>query len=451
VHDALDLRDVLADEINQRTESGFETGDLADRARRAIAEMQDPQDETLVLLLRLAEETRRARQWPHAEIDAATELLARVPDLPRVADVGHDLPDRLLGAWLGRCIGCLLGKPIEGWSSDDIRRYLESVDAWPLASYVPAVRPHPAWSPPFKPSWPEATRDRIRGMPRDDDLDYSVVALLVLERTAGRPTADDIADEWLRRLPIGQIFTAERAAYRNLVDGLRPPASALYRNPYREWVGALIRADVYAYVSPGDPAAAVRLAAIDASVSHVGSGVSAAMWAAAVISLALAGAHPTESVPSATTVVPAGTRLHDALAMVIELHRLGASWGEVHGQIQARLGRYSWVHAIPNVAIIAASLLWGDGHFDRSIALAASAGGDTDSTGATVGSASGALVGARSLRAEWVEPLHDTLRTAVAGLGELRISDLVGRTAHLVGAPHGTGPSAAATAPGSRR
>jgi hypothetical protein len=130
-----------------------------------------------------------------------------------------------------------------------VRRYLKAADAWPLVDYVPAIDQHPPWAPAFKAAWPESIRQRISGMPRDDDLDYTVLGLLVMERTDGSPTADDVADEWLRRLPVMQIFTAERAAYRNLVLGIRPPASASTRNPYREWIGAMIRADVYAYVS----------------------------------------------------------------------------------------------------------------------------------------------------------------------------------------------------------
>ncbi len=92
---------------------------------------------------------------------------------------------------------------------------------------------------------------------------------------------------------------------------------------------------------------------------------------------------------------------------------------------------YGWVHAIPNAAIIAGSLLWGDGDYQQSITLAVAAGGDTDSNGATVGSAAGALVGASRLPLSWIGPLHDTLRTSVAGLGSVRITDLAERTARL--------------------
>ncbi len=32
-----------------------------------------------------------------------------------------------------------------------------------------------------------------------------------------------------------------------------PPETALIRNPYREWIGAQIRADLWGWVSPAQP------------------------------------------------------------------------------------------------------------------------------------------------------------------------------------------------------
>ncbi|MEA2650500.1 MAG: hypothetical protein QOI85_221, partial [Chloroflexota bacterium] len=328
MHDPLDLRDVLADELDQRRQSGYEVEGVADGVVAALRNARGRDDPSLVTLLRRLSETRRAADWPFVEVEAAEDLIGALGSQPiaRRASPPSDLRDRLLGAWLGRCAGCLLGKPVEGWTAEEVRRYLELADAWPLDGYIPALTPHPVHSPPLKPSWPEATRGAISGMARDDDLDYTVLGLLLLERTGGEPTAEDVGAEWLARLPVGQMFTAERAAYRNLVLGLVPPHTAWSRNPYREWIGALIRADAYAYASPGDPLRAAKLAARDASVSHVGNGIAAAMWAAAVTSLALAGVPPAESVPEAAAVVPAGSRLDRALQQAIGLYRAGTGW-----------------------------------------------------------------------------------------------------------------------------
>ena len=436
MHDAGDLRDLLRYELSQRRESGFEIGSIEAAATQALDRASGPDDDRLMAHLERLDASTRKADWPFVEVDAADELIELLGPPPRASEQqpsAEQLGDRVLGAWLGRCGGCLLGKPVEGWTDGQIRRFLERADAWPLDGYIPALDPHPLDLPPMKASWPEATRGAIAGMARDDDLDYTVVGLLLLERTGGDPTAADVASEWLARLPAGQTYTAERAAYRNLLIGLLPPQSAGHRNPYREWIGALIRVDAYAYASPGNPTRAALLAARDASVSHVGNGVAAAMWAAATISLAMVGVPPSESVPAAAELVPQGSRLHVALRQVIELHRAGAAWEASLSAVAEANAQYGWVHAIPNAAIIAASLLWGGGDYQRSVTLAVAAGFDTDSNGATVGSAAGALLGARNLPRQWIEPLQDTLRTSVAGLGSVRISELAERTVRVAG------------------
>ena len=83
---------------------------------------------------------------------------------------------------------------------------------------------------------------------------------------------------WLDELPAGRTFTAERIAYRNLLSGLEPPLTARHRNPFREWIGALIRADVHGWTNPGDPAAAAEQAHRDATLTHTANGVYAAMF-----------------------------------------------------------------------------------------------------------------------------------------------------------------------------
>lgn len=436
MHDASDLRDLLRYEIAQRRESGFAVEAIAAEAVRALGAATGPDDHRLLSYLERLENSERADAWPYAEVDSADDMIDHLrtfltTQFPHRPGPGKQLADHILGAWLGRCVGCLLGKPVEGWTAEQIRIYLNGVGAWPLDGYIPATDPLPVGTPPMTPSWREATRGAIDGMARDDDLDYAILGLLLLERTGGDPTAADVAAGWLGRLPAGQTYTAERAAYRNLLLGMTPPESARHRNPYREWIGAMIRVDAYAYAFPGNPLRAAELAARDASVSHVGNGIGAAIWAAAVISLALVGVPPSESIPAATDLLPNRSRLQVALRQVIDLHRAGGEFEASRQRIVAANGEYGWVHAIPNAAIVAASLLWGEGDFERSVTLTVSSGYDTDSNGATVGSAAGAFIGAGRLPPTWIEPLHDTLRTSVAGMGSVSISALAERTVRI--------------------
>src|SRR5689334_5220461 len=61
----------------------------------------------------------RRAGYPYDEPSTLEEIQARRPDGPRRLAVHlspDELRDRVLGAWLGRAAGCLLGKPVEGWS-----------------------------------------------------------------------------------------------------------------------------------------------------------------------------------------------------------------------------------------------------------------------------------------------------------------------------------------------
>jgi ADP-ribosylglycohydrolase len=426
VHDVSDLRELLAAEVAQRRESGHIVDAPAAHATAG--------DEELARLLVALEAAPRDPGWPyHEPSDLAAIAAARAPAPARAALRLDEraLHDRILGAWLGRCAGCALGKPVENWPHADVRRYAEAAGGWPITDYLPPPDPEPAGFPPFHPSWARSTRGRIDGMPRDDDLDYTVLALLVVEAHGTAFSADDVGRAWLARLPFLMVYTAERAAYRNLVMGLRPPATATHRNPYREWIGAQIRADLYGYVSPGDPERAAELAFRDASVSHTANGLYGSMWAAALVAAAFAEETMRAALRSALAVMPARSRLAQALAEVADLHAAGTDWQAARDVLEERHGALSPVHTINNAAVVAAALLWGEGDFSRTVGLAVGAGWDTDCNGATAGSAFGAMHGAGALPAHWTAPLDDRVATALAGVGELRISALARRTLAL--------------------
>ena len=123
-------------------------------------------------------------------------------------------------------------------------------------------------------------------MPEDDDTNYTLIGLKLLEENGRDFTPEDVGDCWLRNLPIFHVCTAERIAYRNLVMCIEPPKSASYCNGYREWIGAQIRADIYGYVNPAKPREASAMAWRDASISHVKNGIYGEMWVAAMLAAA---------------------------------------------------------------------------------------------------------------------------------------------------------------------
>ncbi|MFF9602236.1 ADP-ribosylglycohydrolase family protein [Streptomyces sp. NPDC014684] len=348
-------------------------------------------------------------------------------------DTGPDLADRVHGGWLGRIAGNMLGKPVEQgevWTRERIDRYLREADALPLTDYLPEPA-DPADAAALRPEWRQCVRGRVRGSCRDDDVDYAVLGLHLLETHGFGFSTEQVGDLWLLRLPYLQTFTAERAAYRNLANGLKPPLTATYDNPYQEWIGALIRADVHGWTCPGDPRRAASLARRDAVLSHTGNGVYGAMWAAALIASAFTAREVREALQSALAVIPASSRLARTVRRVMSLHEARLSWEETLDTVSGETAGLGWIHTVPNAAVLTAGLLYGGGDFTRTVALTVRGGLDTDSNGATAGSVAGVMTGAAAIPARWTEPLRDTVRSAVFGFDGVRISALAERTVRL--------------------
>jgi ADP-ribosylglycohydrolase len=354
--------------------------------------------------------------------------------------VGTDLTDRVLGGWLGRIAGNMLGKPVEQgeyWTRERIDRYLRLTSALPLTDYLPEPPPGTVDDGfRLRPEWPDCVRGRIHGSCRDDDVDYAILGLHLLETHGFGFSTEQVGDLWLLRLPYLQTFTAERAAYRNLANGLKPPLTATYDNPYQEWIGALIRADVYGWTCPGAPRRAASLARRDAVLSHTGNGVYGAMWAAALVSAAFSEPDARAAIGTALAVIPASCRLARTVRRVLSLHETGLSWDEALTTVSEETAGLGWIHTVPNAAVLTAGLLYGDGDFTRTIALTVRGGLDTDSNGATAGSVAGVLCGGRAIPPQWREPLEDTVRSAVFGFDGVRISELAERTVRLAQVEH---------------
>ncbi|GHA13764.1 hypothetical protein GCM10010389_60770 [Streptomyces echinoruber] len=344
-----------------------------------------------------------------------------------------DLADRVLGGWLGRIAGNMLGKPVEQgevWTRERIDRYLRRASALPLTDYLPEPLDESTGAQ-LRPEWRQCVRGRIHGSCRDDDIDYAILGLDLLETHGFGFSTEQVGDLWLLRLPYLQTFTAERAAYRNLANGLKPPLTATYDNPYQEWIGALIRADIHGWTCPGEPRRAAALARRDAVLSHTGNGVYGAMWAAALIAAAFTAPTVRSALDTALSVVPAGSRLARAVRRVLSLHDARMTWEDTLATVTEETSGLGWIHTVPNAAVLTAGLLYGDGDFTRTITLTVRGGLDTDSNGATAGSVAGVLNGARAIPAHWKDPLQDTVRSAVFGFDGVRISELAERTVRL--------------------
>lgn len=428
MHDVLDPRDLVPDEAEQRAHSGYDVDGLVERSRAAAAAND------LSGLAEIAATLQSARldpEWAYTEPDDEEELRRAAASVAPLPVDAERLRARIKGAWLGRAVGNTMGKPVEGMNRHEVRLYLEAGGAWPQTGYVPLVDPPPAGIRWIHPDGPVSALGTFEDVPRDDDIDWTILGLFMLERYGRGLTTEDVAREWLDRLPFTQTFTAERAAYRNLVLGKPIPETATFDNPYREWIGALIRADIFGYVHAGDPASAATAALVDARLSHTRNGIYGEMWASALVAAALATDDARTAVDVSLGVVPTGSRLYEAVCAILDLHTAGADHDAVLDWIEAHLGHYNWVATVNNAAIITAGLLWGT-TFTDAVAKTIAGGSDTDSTAATTGSVYGALHGDESIPSELVGTTHVHVRSAVRGFDRITIDELTARTLDLV-------------------
>jgi ADP-ribosylglycohydrolase len=368
------------------------------------------------------------KDWPYTEPSDPDEIRRT---LPEDDDLGHavsNLVDRMHGAWTGRVIGNMIGKPFEiGPTRESIRAYLGSIGAYPLRGYVPFAEGAERgvlgmWG------FEGVTEGRIRGAVRDDDIDYTVLGLHILETYGLTYTTRDVAYEWLSRFPVYQVYTAERNAYQNLVREIPLSEVGSHHNPFREWIGALIRADIFGMVYPGRPRRAALLTLPDALLSHRANGIYGEMWAAALVATAFTAETPEASIAKSLRHIPATSRLAAEIRAVAADHAAGTDWEHAIDRITARHPGTSWVHTINNAGALTAAILWGAGDFATTVGLAVQAGLDTDSIGASAGAWAGAFTGFDHLPQELVRPLEDTYRSGVFGIGDVLISNLADRT-----------------------
>jgi ADP-ribosylglycohydrolase len=432
--------DLVGHELRQAAEEGKDVADVAARWRGAggadapgVGASPTPAAPALRrLALELLDELG-TRPSPRVA-DEPEELEAIVGDRTSVEPVPvapDELAGRIRGAWLGRAAGCLLGKPVEKIPRAGIRELLEAAGRWPLSDYFTARGLPEGVAERWR--WNRASRstslvENIAGMPEDDDLNYTLLALALLERRGTDFTTEDVAAIWLDLLPGGRVFTAERVAYRNLLAALVPPETATYRNPFREWIGARIRVDVHGWAAAGDPLRAAELAWRDARLSHTANGVYAAMFMAAAHAASFTGSSSAASVDAGLSVIPPRSRLAEAVRDARELATGGRDWERVVDELEERYGAYHWVHAINNTALVAAALCAFDGDYSGAICGVVSGGWDTDSNGAAVGSILGATVGVDRIPAGWVEPLRNRIASSMPGFDGVSFDELASRT-----------------------
>jgi ADP-ribosylglycohydrolase/DNA-binding transcriptional regulator YhcF (GntR family) len=372
-----------------------------------------------------------APDFPNVEPDLLPEIQAESPAgtsgpgpqaVPR-----EEVRARIRGGLLGRCIGVRMGTPLQGWSEDAVEQYLRAAGFYPLSGYLPenigeapqgeyTLFTEPRQGPESGPKAPH--RNAEDGEPL---LGHTALSLKTLRRRGFEFTTEDVAEDWLHSLPYEQNLTAERQAYANLVRGISPPATAKYFNPFREWIGALVRADAYGYVCPGDPGRAAALAYRDARLSHTKNGIYGAMFVAAAIAASFVEDSATAIVESGLARIPRHSRMAELIGTILGAAHDGVDWKTTLKKAGGLCRGYRRPHVLPNTARLVVGLLFGDMRFRETVCLTVMAGGDPDCTGAAAGSIAGVHATPDQLPADLVKPVGISLITPVLGYNDVTL------------------------------
>ena len=253
--------------------------------------------------------------WEYVEPNSIDEIKSNSdPDRiqSKICDVNlDDSSKRVETAFLSSLSGCILGKPLEAsLTGDEIKDALVKSNQWPLSYYVSGSIKE--FLPRVHPSHIETTRENITYVAPDDDINYTIMGMLILEKYGTKFTHENMEELWIHHLPINTTFGPERTRLLNVgINSLDPISRSNfsskggvgkskdkenykkkldaindYLNPGDELCGAAIRADAYGYALPGNPELASELAARDASFTHNRTGIYGTMFIAAIISCA---------------------------------------------------------------------------------------------------------------------------------------------------------------------
>lgn len=447
------LRRLLTDSIATKEFQGHDVEGIR-------ADLADEHD--LSALLALADGLRDAPlrgDWPYQEpddlaaISAASAAGPWPPANGEPISVDEATRDRIGASFLAAACGCVLGKPLEVQASlTEIEGAARaSASAWPLEDYVSEElltalgRRARDWEP--------SVAGRISCVPADDDLNFRVLSMMLLERCGRSFDAVDVVELWSHNLPLEWVWGSNRLLllksglhwWRPGDPPLGPPPVEAWRNtlnPYEEDCGALIRSDPFAYAAPGRPHVAATLAWREASVTHRRTGVYAAMFQAAALSSAFRLSDPLEIFAEALRYVPAHSRFHEHITEAMEIVAGASDWRRAYDALQEVLGSYGHCRIYFEMGTVINTVRFArdTGH---GLGLQVSQGLDTDSFGASAGAILGARFGSHGLDGHWLKPFGDELRTSVAGFHEHSLRTVAAR---MAGLPE-TGPTGSARLP----
>ena len=334
---------------------------------------------------------------------------------------------RLQGALFGRFAGCVLGSPVEKNSVESMKSWADYIgDEFPPVDY---------WYRVDRPSEvryavslrEDFSREKLRTVPSDDDIGYTILGLLILEECGQDFTTADVGKMWRKYLVRECSYTAERKAYDNMSRGINASDAGEVDNYDRQLIGADIRCDPWAYSAPGWPEKAAERAYQDAFLSHRRNGIYGAIYFAAAISAAFTLDDPVEALHIGLEEIPAECLLAREVKWALNESDNIKDYLVANEAVNARYAGMNSVHTINNAVLTVWGITIGKTDFTKVISQTVAMGYDNDCTAATAGSITGAAIGIENIPAHWYKPFNNRVKIYLQGKNDFELDDLVNR------------------------
>ena len=340
--------------------------------------------------------------------------------------------EKVHAAWLGQAVAGALGMNVQNMHKREIKPFLEEIGQWPPTDYIKTVPPRQGRRQGRKQQY-TADNWGPAGFGPDDDSLFQIANLLLIEEKGPEITSQDIADKWLASFSVFEAQNCGRAVRvteKLLKQGVRPPESG--RHEFGEYMGGQMKGEFWGFLLPGNPAAAAEYGRIDGEVSFHTDGLYGEMFMAALTAEAFFESDPEKLLQAGLAVIPTDCDYARCIRDVMEWHaQWPDDWEKAHEQIDIK-----WApegdknrRVFPNNAVNALALLYGQGDFEKAIAIAVMAGWDTDTNAGDVGPVMGVVLGPEAIAEKWTKPIANIFRSDVKGAEEWKIDELARRTA----------------------
>lgn len=342
--------------------------------------------------------------WKHQIYENFDQYIKKVDlcDYPEyVLPSREELFDRIHGGWLGEIIGSAMGTAVEGFKSSQIWDVFGEITDY--------VKP------------PETL---------NDDITFELALLDAFIEKGYDITSDDIADKWVGLIPFA--YTAEEVALRHLRTGVYPPNSGYVVNPYREMIGAAMRAAICGALAPGKPRLAAELAWKDGQVSHHNNGILAEVFNAVIVSMSYVETDMRTVLAKAMKAIPADSEFYTVLDFANQACKKSSNYRDAWALCEDKYKDYNWVHTYPNLAAEVVAINFGGNDFNKAMTILLMSGQDNDCTCGPIGHAYGVMFGTKSLDKKFTDPLEDRLDTYVRTMETQSISALSEKTTDAV-------------------